>query len=107
MVGDVLLTAHRLFPTIVRFDMAYVTIMKCNWKHIRYDYPNLHRWLRQLYWETDPEAKGAFKRTTHFDIVSYDPQFGAKMTFPFRHNRKNVDEADYRHSLWKGMQNPR
>ena len=56
---------------MVRFDIAYVNIMNCNWKQIRYDYPNLHRWLRQLYWEVDDEAKGGFKGTTHFDIVSH------------------------------------
>lgn len=62
-----------MFTTMVRFDTAYATIMNCNWKQIRYDYPNLHRWLRQLYWEADKEAKGAFKCTTHFEIVSYRP----------------------------------
>jgi glutathionyl-hydroquinone reductase len=72
MLDGVLLTAHRLFTTMVRFDVAYVTVMNCNWKQVRYDYPNLHRWLRQLYWEADKEAKGAFKSTTHFDIVSYN-----------------------------------
>jgi glutathionyl-hydroquinone reductase len=55
---------------MARFDTAYVTIMNCNWKQIRSDYPNLHRWLRQLYWEADNEAKGSFKDTTQFDIVS-------------------------------------
>jgi len=37
---------------------------------IRYDYPNIHRWLRELYYEVDEESKGAFKSTTHFEIVS-------------------------------------
>jgi putative glutathione S-transferase len=36
---------------------------------IRYDYPNLHRWLRELYYEVDDEARGAFNSTTHFEIV--------------------------------------
>lgn len=55
---------------MARFDTAYVTVMNCNWKQIRYDYPHLHRWLRYLYWEVDDETKGAFKHTTHLDIVS-------------------------------------
>ncbi|TVY32282.1 Glutathione S-transferase omega-like, partial [Lachnellula subtilissima] len=58
----------RLFTIAVRFDMAYYTIFMCNWKMIRSHYPNLHRWLRALYYEVDDEAKGAFKSTTHFEI---------------------------------------
>ncbi|PQE04781.1 glutathione S-transferase protein [Rutstroemia sp. NJR-2017a BBW] len=58
----------RAFTTSVRFDVAYYTLFNCNWKMIRYDYPNLHRWLRNLYYEVDGEAKGAFKSTTHFEI---------------------------------------
>ncbi|KAF2236502.1 glutathione S-transferase [Viridothelium virens] len=69
LFGDHITEADvRLFPTIARFDMAYVTVMNCDWKQIRYDYPNLHRWLRHLYWEVDNDAKDAFKGTTHFDI---------------------------------------
>ncbi|KAI9705378.1 MAG: hypothetical protein M1820_005208 [Bogoriella megaspora] len=48
--------------------MAYATVMNCNWKQIRYDYPNLHRWLRNLYWEVENDTKDAFKGTTHLDI---------------------------------------
>lgn len=59
-----------MFPTIVRFDMAYVTVFQLGWKQIRYDYLHLHRWVRRLYWEVDEENKGAFKGTTNFDIVS-------------------------------------
>lgn len=81
------LTERRLFPTMVRFDMAYVNVMNCNWKQIRYDYPKLHRWLRQLYWEADEEAKGAFKSTTHFDIVSYIPELRRKILFFLRDSR--------------------
>ncbi|KAH6663537.1 hypothetical protein B0J14DRAFT_621568 [Halenospora varia] len=40
-------------------------------KQIRFDYPNLHRWLRQLYYEVEEEARGAFKSTTRFEIVRY------------------------------------
>lgn len=61
----------RLFPTIVRFDAAYYTIFRCNWKMIRYDYPRLHEWLRRLYWDESSETNGgAFKKTTVFDHVS-------------------------------------
>lgn len=61
----------RLYTTIIRFDVAYYTIFKCNLKMIRLDYPRLHAWLRHLYWIDGPEpGRGAFKSTTHFDVVS-------------------------------------
>ena len=54
---------------MIRFDMAYVTIFRTNYKQIRYDYPYLHKWLRSLYWEENGETKGAFKKTTNFGPV--------------------------------------
>ncbi|KAI9853187.1 MAG: hypothetical protein M1838_000043 [Thelocarpon superellum] len=60
----------RLFPTLIRFDAAYHTLFKCNLRMIRYDYPNLHAWLRRLYWDDGPETKwGAFRTTTYFDHI--------------------------------------
>jgi putative glutathione S-transferase len=38
----------RLFPTLVRFDVAYFSIFKCNNKRIA-DYPNLSNYMRELY----------------------------------------------------------
>src|SRR6476646_1561887 len=38
----------RLFPTLVRFDVAYFSIFKCNKKRIA-DYPNLENYMRELY----------------------------------------------------------
>jgi putative glutathione S-transferase len=62
----------RLYTTLIRFDVAYHTLFKCNIKMIRVDYPLLHAWLRRLYWSEGPEtAGGAFKSTTHFDVVSF------------------------------------
>ena len=59
----------RLFTTLVRFDNSYYTIFRCNIKMIRHDYPNLHRWLRRLYWDEGPETNGgAFKHTTYLEI---------------------------------------
>ncbi|KAK8199755.1 glutathione transferase [Phyllosticta capitalensis] len=58
----------RLFPTIVRFDVAYHTLFKCNIKMIRHDYPRIDRWLRILYWdESERTGGGAFKDSTDFD----------------------------------------
>jgi len=70
-MNRLLIVYYGLFTTAVRFNMAYYTIFMCNWKMIRSGYPDLHRWLRALYYEVDDEAKGAFKSTTHFEIVSY------------------------------------
>jgi glutathionyl-hydroquinone reductase len=38
----------RLFPTLVRFDLAYFSLFKCNKKRIA-DYPNLSNYMRDLY----------------------------------------------------------
>lgn len=60
----------RLYTTMIRFDAAYYPIMGCNLKMIRYDYPRIHDWLRNLYWdESNKTNGGAFKNTTQFDTV--------------------------------------
>jgi putative glutathione S-transferase len=38
----------RLFPTLVRFDVAYFSLFKCNKKRVA-DYPNLSNYMRELY----------------------------------------------------------
>ena len=38
----------RLFPTLVRFDVAYFSLFRCNKKRIA-DYPNLSNYMRELY----------------------------------------------------------
>ena len=49
LVGDRITEADwRLFPTLVRFDAAYVGHFKCNLRRID-DYPNLSNYLRDLY----------------------------------------------------------
>jgi glutathionyl-hydroquinone reductase len=49
LVGDTLTEADwRLFPTLVRFDVAYFSIFKCNKKRIA-DYRNLHDYMLRLY----------------------------------------------------------
>ena len=67
LIGNKLTEADiRLFTTIVRFDAVYVQHFKCNLKMIRYDYPNIHKWLRFLYWKIP-----GFKETTDFDHIKY------------------------------------
>ena len=49
LVGDRPTEADwRLFPTLVRFDVAYFSIFRCNRQRIA-DFPNLSRYLRELY----------------------------------------------------------
>jgi glutathionyl-hydroquinone reductase len=54
----------RLYVTIIRFDPVYVSLFKTNKGMIRYQYPNIHRWLRNLYWNVP-----AFKDTTSFEHI--------------------------------------
>lgn len=60
----------RLYPTIVRFDVAYYTLFMCNLKMIRYEYPAIQKWLLRLFWDESEETRGAFRASTHFDAVS-------------------------------------
>jgi putative glutathione S-transferase len=60
----------RLFPTIVRFDVAYYTLFLCNLKSIRYEYPRIQKWLEGLYWDKSEVMRGAFGNTTDFGPVS-------------------------------------
>ena len=48
----------RLYTTIVRFDAVYVQHFKCNLADIRSGFPNLHRWVRDLFWGDD--LRGSF-----------------------------------------------
>ena len=70
LFGDNITDADiRLFTTLIRFDVAYHPIFKCNLKMIRHDYPRLHQWLRMLYWDETDRTRGAFKETTCFKAV--------------------------------------
>ncbi|KAL5522582.1 GTO2 [Sanghuangporus baumii] len=65
LIGNQLTEADvRLFVTIVRFDPVYVGHFKCNFRTIRNGYPNIHYWLRKLYW-----INPAFSTTTNFDHI--------------------------------------
>jgi glutathionyl-hydroquinone reductase len=46
--GQVTEADWRLFPTLVRFDVAYFPLFKCNERRIA-DYPNLANYMRELY----------------------------------------------------------
>lgn len=55
----------RLFTTLIRFDPVYVQHFKCNLRDIRSGFPNLHAWLRHLYWD----YPAAFAATTQFEHI--------------------------------------
>lgn len=59
----------RLFPTLVRFDAAYVGAFKCNIRQLR-DYPNLWAYTRDLY-----QLPGI---STTIDIQAYKDGYYAK-----------------------------
>jgi putative glutathione S-transferase len=63
----------RLFTSIIRFDVVYYSTLHCSLKLIRYDYPKLHRWMQQVYWDDSALTNGAFRETTFFDHVSRFP----------------------------------
>lgn len=49
LLGDTLTEADwRLFPTLLRFDLVYYSLFKCNKKRLA-DYPHLSRYTRELY----------------------------------------------------------
>ena len=49
LVGDRITEADwRLFPTLVRFDVAYFSVFRCNRQRIA-DFPNLSRYTEELY----------------------------------------------------------
>ncbi|PVG01382.1 glutathione S-transferase [Serendipita vermifera] len=65
LIGDRLTESDvRLYTTIVRFDPVYHGHFKCNYRTIRDGYPNIHKWMQNLYWNYP-----AFKDTTNFDHI--------------------------------------
>ncbi|KAF6819416.1 glutathione S-transferase [Colletotrichum plurivorum] len=77
LLGDHITEADvRLFPTIARFDVAYVPVFMCNLGTIRNDYPNLHLWFRRLYWDQSDRTRGAFRDTTETWISLFKAGYG-------------------------------
>lgn len=54
----------RAYTSIIRFDISYHQHLKVNLGMIRGDYPVMHEWLKNLYWN----VKG-FRETTNFRHV--------------------------------------
>jgi len=68
----------RLYTTIIRFDAVYVQHFKCNIRDIRSGYPNLHKWVRNLYWNVP-----AFGTTTQFEHIKNHYTRSHKQINPF------------------------
>ncbi len=73
-------TDIRLFTSVVRFDMAYYNTLHCSLKLVRYDYPNVHKWMQNLYWDESPLTSGAFRKTTFFDHISFFHIYSSSLT---------------------------
>lgn len=54
----------RLYVTIIRFDPVYVSLFKTNKQMIRFGYPAINRWVRNLYWNAEE-----FGSTTEFGHI--------------------------------------
>ena len=64
LVGNAITEADwRLFPTLVRFDVAYFSLFKCNRNRIA-DYPNLLNYMRELYAGARRRRDGQSRATT-------------------------------------------
>jgi putative glutathione S-transferase len=75
LVGDRPTEADwRLFPTLVRFDVAYFTLFKCNRQRIA-DYPNLSNYMRDLYQAPGvaPTVKPRYYVINYYSIAKLNP----------------------------------
>ena len=78
LIGGQLTEADiRLIPTLLRFDLVYVTHFKCNLKRIK-DYKNLARYTKDLY------ELEAVKKTTNFDHIKRHYYYSHEMLNPLR-----------------------
>lgn len=86
LTGDTITEADlRLIPTLLRFDIVYVTHFKCNIKRIR-DYKNLSRYTKELY------EIPAIKETTNLDHIKRHYYYSHETINPFRIIPKGPDE---------------
>ena len=78
LIGDTITEADlRLIPTLLRFDIVYVTHFKCNKKRIK-DYKNLSRYTKELY------KLEAIKETTNLDHIKRHYYYSHDTINPYR-----------------------
>ena len=75
--GNVTDSDIRLYVTLVRFDIAYHTVFKCNRSRL-IDFPNLWRYAKELY------HIPAFGATTDFDAIKRGYHLGAPERNPYQ-----------------------
>ena len=78
LLGDEITEADlRLIPTLLRFDIVYVTHFKCNIRRIK-DYKNLSRYVRDLY------EISAIKETTELNHIKRHYYYSHETINPYR-----------------------
>ncbi len=83
----------RLFPTLVRFDLVYFALFKCNKKRIG-DYPNITNYLRDLYQVPGiaPTVKPRYIMLNYYGIERVNPSGivprGMSVDFDRPHDRR-------------------
>ncbi len=78
LFGDQITEADlRLIPTLLRFDIVYVTHFKCNIRRIK-DYKNLSRYTKELY------EIPAIKNATNFEHIKRHYYFSHEGINPYR-----------------------
>jgi glutathionyl-hydroquinone reductase len=78
LTGDKITEADlRLIPTLLRFDIVYVTHFKCNIRQIK-DYKNLSRYTKELY------DIPAIKETTNLDHIKRHYYYSHEGINPYR-----------------------
>lgn len=78
LTGDQITEADlRLIPTLLRFDIVYVTHFKCNIRRL-IDYPQISRYVKELC------KIPAIKNTHHFDHIKRHYYYSHDMINPYR-----------------------
>ena len=78
LIGDSITEADlRLIPTLLRFDLVYVTHFKCNVRRIK-DYPNISHYTKDLF------EIPAIKNATNFDHIKRHYYYSHETINPYR-----------------------
>jgi putative glutathione S-transferase len=97
LVGGTLTEADwRLFSTLLRFDIVYYGLFKCNKRHI-YEYPNLWNFTLELYQcpgvaevtDLDHIKRGYYANMQRLDVKGFVPK-GPNLEFTDQHDRDRL-----------------
>lgn len=97
LVGGTLTEADwRLFSTLLRFDIVYYGLFKCNKRHI-YEYPNLWNFTLELYQypgisevtDLDHIKRGYYANMQRLDVKGFVPK-GPNLKFSAQHDRDRL-----------------